>query len=339
MARWARFATLLGGGLNPRNSGLSEAQIKDLNNKYDIITMFHWCDHYDGSAYRESCEEVTKLKAALDGNLAELEDNAQKMRDKEQSMENKLLGAAGMGLTGAGLSQALSAGAEQQADEAAELDMAAYLATMHCNYAPGKNVQGGEKEVELPGGNELMTLKTEYMKLAADLKIRKQALGLQPGIESEEILDSATSGLYDDVALGKTDGAYTSLSRALTDENSEDAKEWTAQKEETAKDKKTGTTMAVVGAVGSAIANIAINKNGPKESSEEILARREQILSQLDTQLEKMINDCNKLIEKQRARFANYNGPDADKIKELVNRPLLNGLADIDKLKGHPICY
>ncbi|MBQ8255427.1 MAG: hypothetical protein IJY99_00475, partial [Alphaproteobacteria bacterium] len=45
--------------------------------------------------------------------IAELEENAKKMKDKEQSMENKLLGAAGMGMTGAGLSKSLSAGAEQ----------------------------------------------------------------------------------------------------------------------------------------------------------------------------------------------------------------------------------
>ena len=192
------------------------------------------------------------------------------MRDKEQSMENKLLGAAGMGMTGAGLSQAMSAGAEQSADQAAELDMAAYLATMHCSYAPGKNVKGGEMAVELPGASALMPLYTEYVALANDLKIRKEALGMQPGIESEPILDGATSGLYDDVALGKTDGTYVSLARALSDPNGEDAKKWAAQKEETAKNKKTGTTMALTGAIGSAVANVSINKNAPKESSDEI---------------------------------------------------------------------
>ena len=102
------------------------------------MTQFHWCDHYEWSLYRDACEEATKLKAALDGNLEELEDNAQKMRDKEQSTENKLLGAAGMGLTGTGMMQTMSAGAEQKADEAAELDMKNYLATMHCSYAPSR---------------------------------------------------------------------------------------------------------------------------------------------------------------------------------------------------------
>ncbi|MDW2958707.1 MAG: hypothetical protein R8M37_02765, partial [Alphaproteobacteria bacterium] len=124
--------------------------------------------------------------------------------------------------------------------------------------------------VELPGGNLLLPLYTEYVALANDLKVRKAALGMQPGIESEAILEGATSGLYDDVALGKTGGAYTSLARALSDPNGEDAKKWAAQKEATAKDKKTGTTLAAVGAIGSAVANIAINKNAPKESSDEI---------------------------------------------------------------------
>ena len=162
------FCDVAGKGLNSQNSGLSETEIQDINNKYEIATIFNWCDHYEGSIYRDACEETAKLKQALDESLADLEDNAQKMRDKEQSMENKLLGAAGIGLTGTGMMQAMSASAEQVADEAAELDMSAYLATMHCNYAPGKNVKGGEKEVELPGGNELLALKTEYMKLAED---------------------------------------------------------------------------------------------------------------------------------------------------------------------------
>ena len=220
----------------------------------------------------------------------ELEENAQKMRDKEQSMENKLLGAAGMGMTGAGLSQAMSAGAEQSADQAAELDMAAYLATMHCSYAPGKNVKGGEMSVELPGASALMPLYTEYVALANDLKIRKEALGMQPGIESEPILDGATSGLYDDVALGKTGGAYVSLARALSDPNGEDAKKWAAQKEETAKNKKTGTTMALTGAIGSAIANIAINSgDDKKEKSDEINAKYDLMERELN-QLERGVN-------------------------------------------------
>ena len=203
----------------------------------------------------------------LDGMVgyAKLEQDYKKAKEREQSMENKLLGAAAIGLTGAGLSKTLAAAAEQKADEAAELDMAAYLATMHCNYAPGKNVKGGEKEVELPGANSLMPLYTEYVALANDLKVRKAALGMQPGIESEAILDGATSGLYDDVALGKTGGAYASLARALSDPNSEDAKKWAAQKGETSKDKKTGTALTATGAIGGAVGNLLINKDKSEE--------------------------------------------------------------------------
>ncbi|MBQ8255759.1 MAG: hypothetical protein IJY99_02215, partial [Alphaproteobacteria bacterium] len=131
--------------------------------------------------------------------------------------------------------------------------------------------------------NSLMPLYTEYVALANDLKVRKAALGMQPGIESEAILEGATSGLYDDVALGKTGGAYASLARALSDPNSEDAKKWAAQKEEAAKDKKTGTTLAAVGAIGSAVANIAINKNAPKEGSDEIEAKYDKKRVSADT--------------------------------------------------------
>ncbi len=197
--------------------------------------------------------------------IFDLQNKYEKAKEREQSMENKLLGAAAMGLTGAGLSKTLSAMAEQQADQAAELDMAAYLATMHCSYAPGKNVKGGEKEVELPGANELMSLKSQYLALANDLKIRKESLGMQPGIESEVVLDAVTSGLYDDTALGKMDGAYVSLSRALTDPDGEDAKKWAAQKEETAKDKKTGTTLTATGAIGGAVGNLMIDNDKGEE--------------------------------------------------------------------------
>ncbi|MDW2958769.1 MAG: OmpA family protein, partial [Alphaproteobacteria bacterium] len=144
--------------------------------------------------------------------------------------------------------------------------------------------------VELPGGNLLLPLYTEYVALANDLKVRKAALGMQPGIESEAILEGATSGLYDDVALGKTSGAYTSLARALSDPNGEDAKKWAAQKEATAKDKKTGMTLAAVGAIGSAVANIAINSgDDKKEKSDEINAKYDSMEKELNT-LERDVN-------------------------------------------------
>ena len=160
----------------------------------------------------------------------------------------------------------MSAAAEQSADKKAEAAMKAYLATFHCNYGAGKNIPGGETEVQLPGGNELVSLYAEYVNLANDLKVRKAALDMRPGIESESILDSATSGLYDDIAIGKTSGAFTSLARALSDPNSADAAAWAQQKADTASKLKTGAITAGIGAVGSLVGNLVINSGDDKKN-------------------------------------------------------------------------
>lgn len=224
--------------------------------------------------------------------IDELKDNAQKMRDKEQSTENKLLGAAGIGATGIGAMQMLSASAEQSADQDAEAAMRAYLATFHCNYGMGKNIAGGEKQVELPGGNELIGLYAEYVNLANDLKIRKNALGMRAGIESEPILDSATSGLYDDIAIGKTSGAYTSLARAIMDPTGADAIAWAAQKSDSADKLKSGAITAGVGALGSLAGNLAINSGDAKKN------KVNDIIAEFDKKKQKIFQDLESDIKK-----------------------------------------
>ena len=214
-----------------------------------------------------SLAEEAESQAKID----ELQDEADAAHETENSTANKLLGAAGMGATGIGAMQMMSGIAEQKADENAEAQMKAYLATFRCNYG-GLNHKGGEMNVELPGAGNLLPLYTEYVNLANDLKVRKAALGLRPGIESEPILDAATSGLYDDIGTGITSGTYTSLARALMDPNGEDAKKWAEQAESAAKKKKTGMITAGVGAAGSLIGNLIINrdKDDSDESDEEI---------------------------------------------------------------------
>ena len=223
--------------------------------------------------------------------ISELQENAQKMRDKETSTANKLLGAAGIGATGIGGMQVASALAEQNADADAETAMRAYLATFHCNYGDGKNIAGGTKNVEIPGGNELIGLYSEYVNLANNLKMRKTALGLRPGIESEPILDSATSGLYDDVSTGITSGAYASLARALQNPDGPDAIAWAAQKDKTADKLKTGAIVAGVGALGSLAGNLAINSGAKnRERSAEINAKYDA-LKQVFVAFEQEINN------------------------------------------------
>ena len=228
-------------------------------------------------------EEDSKKK------IAELQENYDAMKEKEQSTENKLLGAGAMASIGAGGQMIASSLAEQQADEAAELDMTAYLATFRCDFGQGRNIKGGETDIVLPGGNALAPLYTEYVQLAQDLKMRKEALGMAPGIESEEILDKANMGLYDNESLGKTDGAFTSLASALSNPTGADAAEWAAQKAETSQQLKTGAIVAGVGAVASIAANIAINenKNAKQENSAEI-NKRYEALKQLQQDVEKL---------------------------------------------------
>lgn len=245
----------------------------DKKNGKEICIVTECESGYSISDDKLSCQ--SKLSEADSrARVDELRENAKKMHDKETSTANKLIGAAGIGTTGIGTSQALSALSEQRADKNAENDMRAYLATIKCDYGTGKTVNGGETGIELPGGNELTQYVTQYKTLAADLKVRKTALGMSPGIESETIIDAAETGLYDNAATGKTNGAFTSLSRALSDETSADAQAWAQQKADTASKLKTGAIVAGVGAVGSAIANLAVNSGADKQNkSDEILAK------------------------------------------------------------------
>ncbi len=248
---------------------------KTQNQEICIVTACR--DGYKISADNLSCTEIPQPKlseADSQARISELRENAQKMRDKEQSTENKLISATGIGATGIGASQALSALSEQRADDRAEDDMRAYLATIKCDYGMGKNISGGETGIELPGGNELAQYVTQYKTLAADLKVRKTALGLAPGIESETIIDAADTGLYDNAATGKTDGAFTSLSRALGDETGADAQAWAQQKADTANKLKTGAIVAGIGVMGGTIANQTVNSGTNKQNkSDEILAK------------------------------------------------------------------
>ena len=212
----------------------------------------------------------------------ELRENYENMKDIETSFENRTLGATGMATMGIGGMQLATALSQDKADNAAEQQMKAYLETFTCNYAAGKNIKGGTTNIQLPGGNELINLYSEYVGLANDLKTRKNALGLRAGIESEPILDSATSGLYDDISVGKTSGAFTSLARALSDPNGTDAAAWAAQRAETAQKKDTALKTIGIGAVATVAGNLLINYNNEEERSAEIIQKYENLKLGLD---------------------------------------------------------
>lgn len=240
----------------------------------------------------ESEPQPTLSEEDQKAKIAELKDNLDNAKQKEQSTENKLLSGASMGAMGIAGMQTLSALSEQRADQQAEQDMTAYLATFRCDFGQGKFIKGGQTNVELPGAGQLSTLYNEYMNLAEDLKTRKESLGLAQGIESEVIIDTSVINLYDDVGTGRN-GTFTSLAKALSDSTSADAAEWAEQKEKTSQQIKNGIITMITTAVASTAINKFINDNKPKELSKEIIAKydakRQQIredLSSIETRSE-----------------------------------------------------
>lgn len=188
--------------------------------------------------------------------LAKAQNAYDKAVAKEQSEANKNLEAfsiATMGLGGMQLAQGIS---EKLADSAADKDMDNYINSMRCTYGSGQSVKWGTKEVSLPGGDgsDIMKYKNEYFALAKSLKQRKAVLELKAGIESEEILDKATAGLYDDENIGITDGQYASRYRAKAG-NEEDSKELAEQKKEAKTRMIAGGAVAGAGLIGSMTGN------------------------------------------------------------------------------------
>ena len=190
--------------------------------------------------------------------ISVLEERYNAAVSREQSLANRILGGVAIGAGGIGGMMLASGLAEMSADAAAEQDMAAYLATFKCDYGAGRNIAGGTTNVQLPGANILLPLRNEYIALATDLQQRKEQLGLSPGIESN--IPEEMPGLYENVSIGVTDGAYASVSRALTNPDGADAAEWNAQSVESKNKVKTGGVVGGAGVIGGAIGNILINK-------------------------------------------------------------------------------
>ena len=178
----------------------------------------------------------------------------------EQSKENRILTSLSTVATGIGGMELAEGLAEQKADKAAEQDMAAYISTMRCKYGDTL-VKAGNEEIELPGGNsaDLMKYRAEYLTLAADLKERKTALNMKPGIESEEILDKSQTDLYAQENIGISDGAYASIYRAQMLGSEKDQE----QIDDAAKTSKTrvigGAVAGGVGVVGGMVGDSLVN--------------------------------------------------------------------------------
>ena len=280
--------------LSDRMEELQETGIENAGNPQILAT------------YNKLKETINKRENLQPEYLSALSDNADAMKENEQRIENKILGATGIAAIGIGGMQLASGLSEQNADQDAETAMRAYLSTFSCDYNDTQNFTGGETNITLPAIN-LIELKSEYLTLATSLKERKNALELPLGIESQEILDSATAGLYDDISTGKSDGAFTSLSAALMLPSGTDATEWAAEKEAASEKIKTGAIVAGVGAVASIAGNLIINKDAPKERSNEITREYEDNIANIDQEISEQQSELDNLITENENIIDNYN--------------------------------
>ncbi|MFQ6777882.1 MAG: hypothetical protein ACLRFI_01115 [Alphaproteobacteria bacterium] len=225
--------------------------------------------------YESKCYDAEQMKK-----IKEAEDNYDTAKEKEKSLANRTLTAATTVATGIGGMELAQGLAEQNADKDAQQDMDAYMQTFSCSYDGGKKYNRGET-VELPGGNQLFSLYQEYKNLAADLKIRKDALEMRPGIESEIIFDKVDMGLYDNKGRGIENGSYASLYRAANG-NDADKTALEEMQETSAKRVKAGAIVAgagaAIGIVGDKLINdvdwnaIKEKKNNSKENKDKINA-------------------------------------------------------------------
>ena len=212
-----------------------------------------------------SITDLYKQLEAINYEYEELQKAYDDAKSRETSFANRMLGGLTMAATGIGGMELAQGLAEQNADEAAERDMTAYLATFQCKVGD-KRYSGGTTGIETDGANQLTSLYQEYVELAADLKERKTALGMKAGIESEVILDKNNTGLYDDVGHGIENGTYASLYRASRG-NENDIKKLEEQKNTSANRVKGGAIAAGGGAVGGMAGNILINHTGDDDNS------------------------------------------------------------------------
>ena len=312
--------------------------------QYESFMLQMSWDNSDESYRKEIFEKISTLKNALKQNLDELSDNAKAAKENEQSLANRTLTAATTAATGLGAMELARGLAEQNADKAAAADMAAYIETFRCEYGNGNSVKGGPDAIELPGGNNqnMMNYRAQYIALAADLKERKDALGMKPGIESEEILDKTNLGLYDEENVGITGGTESSLYRAMALESESDQSKIDEASAASSRRVKGGAIAAGAGVVGGIIGNQILNHD-KHDKSAEILAKRESIKQQLADVLQFEIDNCNAKIQesKEWAAEQKYNSEYKQNsgLRKLVSEiEEMEFIDNLEKLKDHPIC-
>jgi len=323
----------------PQQDIVSDQDKNELNDTLQTMQDLGW-DSSDDPERQELYKKIEELSNEVQDLTQQ---NYQDAKEREQSFANRMLGGLTIAATGIGGMQLAQGIAEKKADDAANADMRAYVESMSCTYGDGKTVKFGTEPVELPGANvpELMQYRTEYIALAADLKERKEALGLKPGIEAEEILDKATMGLYDDENTGITGGHYASRYRAAAG-NEEDEKGLKADKKEAKNRMIAGGVIAGAGLIGGIVGNAIINKDQGKTQD-----KLNKTKAELAEYMRKAIAKCNDLITENKNTLQEQvrQHPELmqqDIIKEHINAiqqlELLPSDATINQLKEHPLC-
>ena len=209
----------------------------------------------------ELVPNTDKTACVRDEAIVQAEENLKVAKENENSFANKALTGATMAATGIGGMMLASGIAEQRADNAAESEMREYLDTFKCEFGSGQVAHGGDVNVDVPSGSNLFDLYQEYATLANDLKMRKESLGIRPGIESEVVIDKANTGLYDDTGDNISGIGYASIARAISDWTSEDAQQLRDQDDKTSTKMGIGGAVAGVGVIGSVALNKKINSD------------------------------------------------------------------------------
>lgn len=194
----------------------------------------------------ESAAEDNKRKYTPE-EIAKLEEEARAAKEREQSGANKMLGGLSMAAAGIGGMQLMQGMAEKKADEDAKADMEAYMSTIKCGHGGAKNIPYNESGHTPEESRQLADARLKYTVLATKLKSAKESLDMQPGIESELIIDT-TNGLYDN------SGTDTGGIQHHFDTATERADSGSGQKRMIA-----GGVAAGAGVIGGVVGNAAIN--------------------------------------------------------------------------------
>ena len=193
----------------------------------------------------------------------------------------------------------------------------------------GKQVKAGPEEIELPGGNDqnMMNLRAQYFALANDLKERKAALGMEPGIESEVILDKSQMGLYDDENIGITGGAYESLYRAKMLNSETDQTKIDEMADASKKRVKGGAIAAGAGAVVGVLGDSLINGKLGEMIKEN---QNKNSISRASRAVTDKLKNCFKTAKATNVNKLDFSGLDLSSMSSIVDNIDCSSMSDIE---------